>query len=111
MYLVFWQAFILTVLLETPILIWFYKKRKWWKIALLSLVLNAFTLSFVWFMFFPALSDYAQFFVSAEFYAFAAEALILAELFKKEGWRNAVVASAFANAVSAGVGLLLAFAL
>ena len=108
---VFWQALLLTIMLETPIYIWFYKKYDWRKVALLSVVMNAVTLPFVWFVFFPAVSDYASFFISSELYVFGAEAIILAELFKKEGWGTALVASAFANSISAGIGLLIAFAL
>ena len=107
--LAFWQAFMLTVLIETPVYAWFYKARDWRKIIVLSAVLNAVTLSFVWFIFFPSIADYAQFFVSSELYAFATEAIVFAEVFRREGWQKAVVASAIANAFSAGVGLLIAF--
>ena len=109
MSLAFWQALILTTIIETPIYAWFYRKRKWWKISILSFLLNAVTLSFVWFIFFPSIADYAQAFVSSELYVFAAEAIVFSEVYKKEGWRNAAVASAFANAASAGIGLLLTF--
>jgi len=108
---VFWQAFLLTLLLETPIYCWFYKKYDWRKIAALSLIINAITLPFVWFVFFPAIPDYAQFFISSELYAFGAEAVILAEVLKKGGWGTALTASAFANAVSAGAGLFIGFVL
>ena len=111
MLLVFWQALILTIAIETPIYCWFYKARDWRKVVLISILLNAVTLSFVWFIFYPSISDYAQFFIAAELYAFAAEAIVFAELLKKEGWGTALTASAIANAFSAGAGLVIGFIL
>lgn len=104
----FWQAFILTNLLEAPIYALFYSRRAWWKVVLLMLAFNSLTLPFVWFFFYPLIADYSVYFVVAESFAFIAEAAVLALVFKKEGWRNAVLASASANALSAGAGLLLA---
>ena len=51
------------------------------------------------------------FFTIAELFAFSSEALMLAVFVSKAGWRKAVLASLAANAASAAVGLLLAFAL
>ena len=107
----FLEAFVLTLLIETPIYIWFYKKRGQQMMAIVSILMNAITLPFVWFIFYPALADYATFFVSSELYVLGAEAVLLGELFKKEGWKRAIAASMFANAMSAGAGLLLTFAL
>lgn len=110
MQLGFLEALAITNLLEAPALAVFYPKRALWKVVLLVLAFNALTLPFVWFFFYPMIADYALYFVVAESFAFIVEAAVLALAFGKEGWRNAALASAAANALSAGAGLLLALA-
>ncbi|MDD5317708.1 MAG: hypothetical protein PHF51_03155 [Candidatus ainarchaeum sp.] len=110
MQLSFLQALIITNVLEAPALAIFYPKRALWKVALLMLAFNALTLPFVWFFFYPLIADYALYLVAAESFAFIVEAAALALVFPGEGWRNAALASAAANALSAGAGLLLALA-
>ena len=106
----FLQALIITNVLEAPALAAFYPNRAWRKVVLLALALNALTLPFVWFVFYPLVADYALYFAVAESFAFVVEAAILALVFPGEGRGNAALASAAANALSAGAGLLLALA-
>ncbi|VVC72080.1 Uncharacterised protein [uncultured archaeon] len=105
----FLQALILTNLLEAPIYVLFYPKRAWQQVILLMLAFNLLTLPFVWFVFYPLIEDYSTYFVVAESFAFLVEAGILWLVFRREGWQNALLASAAANALSAGAGLLAAF--
>lgn len=104
-------AYMLTVLLETPIY-WFflvgYTKTE--KAIALSLLINTLTLPVVWFVLPPFLfSNYVLYFVVAELFAWLSEALMVKLAFSELPWSRAVLAALAANAVSAGAGLLIAF--
>lgn len=106
------NAYLLTLLLETPV--YWYFLRKYcpaWKAVAFSIIINAITLPFVWFVFYPAIQDYWTFFAAAELFAFIAEAVLVMLLIPKTTARKAFLASLAANAASATVGLALAFLL
>ncbi len=104
-------AFAVTVLLETPVY-WFfllgYTKTE--KAIAFSLLINALTLPVVWFVLPPLLfSNYLLYFAVAELFAWLAEAAMVKLAFRKMPWERAILAALAANAVSAGMGLLIAF--
>jgi len=112
MNLTFPLAYALTLLLETPIY-WFFLRRysSPLKAIAFSLVINALTLPVVWFVLPPLLfSNYPLYFAIAELFAWLAEAAMVKLAFKEIPLENALAAALAANAVSAGIGLAIAFA-
>ena len=104
-------AYALTLLLETPIY-WFflvgYTRTE--KAVALSLLVNTITLPVVWFVLPPLLiSNYLLYFAIAELFAWLAEAAMVKLAFQEMPWERAILAALAANAVSAGMGLLIAF--
>ena len=106
-------AYALMLLLETPVY-WFFLvgfTRTETAIAI-SLLINALTLPVVWFVLPPLLiSNYPLYFVIAELFAWLAEAAMVKLAFQEMPWKRAILAALAANAVSAGIGLLIAFLL
>ena len=103
----FLQAIAITIALETPVYVGLYPARPRIQVALLSVAFNLLTLPFVWFFFYPLITNYAAYFAVAESFAFLSEAGILFLAFREEGAMRALLASLSANAVSAGFGLIL----
>ena len=105
----FLLAYFFTILIESSVLILLlFRKYKLKLIVRNAVIASSLTLPFVWFLF-PVLGlgSWVLQTSLAEIFAFAAEAWIFTMLFKGISWRNAIVASFLANAVSFFAGLLL----
>jgi len=103
----FFQAWVLTIGIETIILFLLFRKRYYLDIIVRNSVLaSSLTLPFVWFVFplfgLPWMLQTAI----SEFFAFSAEALLYTWLFPGLGIKNACLASFACNFLSFSAGLL-----
>ena len=109
----FWQAYLITLFFEVPV--YWYACRKYGKtakVAAVSVLLSTVTLPVVWFVLPPLLiHDYPLYFAVAELFAWLGEALMLKMAFGKMKSGNAVLIAFVANAISASIGLVIAFLL
>lgn len=101
----FLEAFILTYAIETPIL--YLVLRRFLtvkKSAVLSLLLNAFSLPLVWFVIPALMPDRLLYVASAEGFAVSTEASLLRLV--GISWRKAIPASVIMNMASFSLGLV-----
>ncbi len=98
----------LTLAIETALLyLLLCKKYPTLLIAKNAAIANLITLPFVWFVF-PALSlSWALHTAAAELFAFFTEAGVYRLLFKKIGWKKAILASLACNLLSFVAWLIL----
>ena len=94
-------AFVLTVALESPIVVLFYRDLEPRRARLFALIFfaNLATHPAVWFVFPRLPLAYAQYTTLAEVWAFGLEIIFYALVFSGS-WRRAVAASVCANATS-----------
>ncbi|MBS3067390.1 hypothetical protein J4450_01700 [Candidatus Micrarchaeota archaeon] len=108
MQLDFFQAYLVTISVESILLYMFLGRR--YVVHLLvgnSILVNTITLPFVWF-FFPLIKlDYTTRIIVAEFFAFIAETILYLKLFKKLRFFDAVYISFFCNLCSFILGFIL----
>jgi hypothetical protein len=104
----FLLAYFLTIFIEGTILVLLLRRKYELKLIIRNAIIaSSLTLPFVWF-FFPLLGlDWTIQTLLAELFAFATEAWIFTILFKGMDWKNAIIASFVANAVSFFAGFLL----
>lgn len=104
-------AFLLTVVVEVPIVAWLLRGRDagGWRLVMLVVFANLATHPAVWFIF-PQLLYVStpQFLVASELWAFAAEAVFYRVAFRGVTPGRAFGTSLAANAVSFVVGLVVA---
>ena len=109
----FWQAYLITLFFEVPV--YWHACRRYGstvKVAAVAILLSTVTLPVVWFVLPPLLiHDYPLYFAVAELFAWLGEALMLKIAFVKMTWKHAVLVAFVANAISASVGLVIAFLL
>jgi hypothetical protein len=102
------QAYLLSLAIETPILVLIFRDRYDWSRTVRNAVIaTSVTLPFVWFAF-PLLGlPWGLQTAISEVFALVIEATIYRLLFSKTGWREAFLASALCNAASFLIGLAL----
>lgn len=105
------RAFALTCAIEIPVVLWTTRDAGPTTVrrAVIALVGQLATHPLVWFVFpyIPGITGWTAF-VASELYATAVEATLYAVAWPRLGATRAIGISAVANAVSLGVGLLLA---
>ncbi len=103
------EAFLLTLFIECPLLLWLLRTPdvRWPRLLGLSFFANLVTHPAVWFVF-PALGlGYWRSVTLAELWAWGGEALFWTLVLPAVGWRRAVWASLCSNLASFGLGKLL----
>jgi hypothetical protein len=104
-------AFVVTCLLELPIVVWstLGTEAKWARVVAVALLGQLLTHPLVWFAFpaLTALAEESRFWLS-ELFAWLAEAALYASLLRGVSPWRAVGVSGLANATSLAAGLLLA---
>ncbi len=109
MYVRWWfEAFLLTLFIECPIVVWLLRSpaRRWPRLLGLAVFANLATHPAVWFVF-PALGlGYSGSVTLAELWAWGGEAAFWALVLPAVGWRRAAWASLCSNLASFGLGKL-----
>jgi len=101
-------AFVLTVTLETLVVFLFFRKdTPLSRILIAGVLANAVTHPFVWFLFPRLATTYGTYILMAEIFAFVIEIPIIFLIIRPKPWYMSIAASAAANGVSYGVGILL----
>lgn len=101
-------AFILTIALETAVLFLFFRKdTALSRIFIAGVLANAVTHPFVWFLFPRFATSYGSYILMAEMFAFFLEVPIIYLIIRPKPWYMSIAASAAANGVSYGVGMIL----
>jgi hypothetical protein len=102
-------AFVLTLVVETPIVVAVLRRREpdLVRLALIAIIANLATHPAVWFVFTQLfLVGTPQYVLAAEAWAVAVEAAVYLVVIRGVGTRRAVTASVLANAASIVAGLL-----
>jgi len=109
MILAFWQAYLITVGLETPVVWWLLGKPGKLQMVLASILVNSVTLPCVWFVLPGLFTNYWAYWFSAEALVVASEAVLYGALLGL--WNRSLAASFWANALTALLGLFIGFLL
>lgn len=103
------NAYLITILLETPVVVRMLRGRTEVRTALeLSVLASSLTHPLLWFAWRPVIDDYTTYVVTGEALVVLAETCVYR---KVTTWRYAFAVSLVANATSWGLGLLLQSAL
>jgi hypothetical protein len=101
------NAFLVTLLIETPIVARMLRGRTEPRTAVeLALLATSLTHPFLWFAWRPVVDDYTTYVVSGEALVFLAETCVYR---KVTSWRYAALVSLVANGASWGLGWLLLY--
>ena len=100
--------FILTNLIELPVLYLFFREESKRRLARNTLIINGLTHPLAWLiLYFPFRSTlFWQYFLLVELAVIFAEAFLISLLFEIRGWQKPLLAAFIMNALSALVGLL-----